>query len=334
MALKRRFSESVAIPTEILADITPDDALEAAREAVRAAAAQIKDATKAAARGAVAGILGAAGIAGAEALFSESAYMGWVTGEIEEISQKLQPALFEELRRQLRTAADPRALATAEAVATRQSRRIAGNMAAAEMNKIGKVISEGIAGGQHPFAVARRLDAVKGLDASRVARYEKAKGYFESLDISTATADKRLEAFRQKLLRDRRKTIAHTEMRLATSEAKIERARNEGSQFKAWSTTGDDKVSEEDCAPNEAQGWIRIKDSFISGHDATPAHPNCRCTIVFKTKAPTAADKARRETKAAQTGQAGKRGKNEKAAEKIEAKAKKKDATQKLQEVS
>ena len=47
---------------------------------------------------------------------------------------------------------------------------------------------------------------------------------------------------------------------------------------KAWSTVGDDKVSEL-CAGNEAQGWIPLEDAFQSGHQRPLGHPGCRCDL-------------------------------------------------------
>lgn len=42
---------------------------------------------------------------------------------------------------------------------------------------------------------------------------------------------------------------------------------------KSWLTVGDGRVDEEDCLPNEGQGWIPFDDAFQSGHMQPLAHP-------------------------------------------------------------
>ena len=48
---------------------------------------------------------------------------------------------------------------------------------------------------------------------------------------------------------------------------------------KEWSTADDDLVSEE-CAANAEQGIIGFDENFVSGADAPPEHPNCRCDVL------------------------------------------------------
>lgn len=48
---------------------------------------------------------------------------------------------------------------------------------------------------------------------------------------------------------------------------------------KRWSTSDDDLVSEE-CMDCERAGVIGLEDTFPSGADAPPNHPNCRCTVL------------------------------------------------------
>lgn len=52
---------------------------------------------------------------------------------------------------------------------------------------------------------------------------------------------------------------------------------------KSWLTVGDANVDPE-CADNEAQGWIDVDQLFGSGHDQPLAHPNCRCTCLYRQK--------------------------------------------------
>lgn len=45
-----------------------------------------------------------------------------------------------------------------------------------------------------------------------------------------------------------------------------------------WMTQQDELV-DDDCLENEAAGAIPLGEAFPSGHDAPPAHPNCRCYL-------------------------------------------------------
>ncbi len=51
---------------------------------------------------------------------------------------------------------------------------------------------------------------------------------------------------------------------------------------KSWLTAGDSHVDPDLCAPNEAQGWIPLDDTFQSGDDRPLAHPACRCAIMIR----------------------------------------------------
>ena len=52
---------------------------------------------------------------------------------------------------------------------------------------------------------------------------------------------------------------------------------------KYWSTVEDDKVSE-GCQENEAAGWIKIDQSFPSGHQRPLRFPGCRCECRYRRK--------------------------------------------------
>ena len=46
---------------------------------------------------------------------------------------------------------------------------------------------------------------------------------------------------------------------------------------KAWKTVNDDRVDQDICAANQAQGWIAVEDAFQSGHMTPLGHPIYRC---------------------------------------------------------
>jgi hypothetical protein len=52
---------------------------------------------------------------------------------------------------------------------------------------------------------------------------------------------------------------------------------------KAWSTVGDDKVTQ-GCLENEATGWIEVDQAFPSGHQRPLRFPGCRCDMKFRVK--------------------------------------------------
>ena len=78
---------------------------------------------------------------------------------------------------------------------------------------------------------------------------------------------------------DRAQLIANTEMNSMMSIAARERGLSLGATGKVWIDVGDDRVSQEICQPNAAEGRIDIVKFFGSGHENPPGHPRCRCAI-------------------------------------------------------
>jgi hypothetical protein len=82
---------------------------------------------------------------------------------------------------------------------------------------------------------------------------------------------------------DRAGVIAETEMRMAIGEGAIEAAReSDVVTGKQWLLSNDEGICDE-CQANADQGVIDLDDDFDSGDDTVPAHPNCRCVVVFTT---------------------------------------------------
>lgn len=75
----------------------------------------------------------------------------------------------------------------------------------------------------------------------------------------------------------RAKSIATTEMNDAFSTAALEKMDSLGIKYKKWMPVDDPCPI---CSDNAEEGAIPVDDSFSSGDDAPPAHPNCRCAIV------------------------------------------------------
>lgn len=83
---------------------------------------------------------------------------------------------------------------------------------------------------------------------------------------------------------ERATTIARTEISAANNHGALagyHEAKAQGvAMMKAWSTAQDELVDEDICQGNEDEGPIELDDTFQSGDDAPPGHPNCRCSLV------------------------------------------------------
>ena len=70
-------------------------------------------------------------------------------------------------------------------------------------------------------------------------------------------------------------TVAITETRRAMSQASLDRYSSSGLSEVEWSTSDPCDI----CAENDGE-VVTIGDTFASGDDAPPAHPNCRCAVL------------------------------------------------------
>jgi hypothetical protein len=154
------------------------------------------------------------------------------------------------------------------------------SMLKVDIETMGNTIARGIAEGLNPRDIAQDLEMVQGLDSNRARRLDKFVADQAAQGIDGPELARRAERERERLLRDRRETIARTESARAVSEGDMADAMNQGVKYKVWQTTGDDRVSDE-CQENEAAGPIPIVESFPSGVDTVPAHPLCRCSVSF-----------------------------------------------------
>lgn len=78
----------------------------------------------------------------------------------------------------------------------------------------------------------------------------------------------------------RAQTIARTELKKADSEGALAGWKASGLQMKKeWIRSANDADCEV-CEGNEMQGPIDLDDSFDSGDETSPAHPNCECVVV------------------------------------------------------
>ena len=78
----------------------------------------------------------------------------------------------------------------------------------------------------------------------------------------------------------RAQRIAMTEVNRAYSAGKHVGAIEGGVQRKEWLTSHSNVCPI--CADNESEGLIKIKQSFSSGDDTTPAHVQCLCAVGYE----------------------------------------------------
>lgn len=136
----------------------------------------------------------------------------------------------------------------------------------------------------------------------RLSLAHAAKKRVGILVAETIASGDSLNTLRKKLEEDigfsrsQAETVARTETSTAVGQGNKQAAVEDGRDEKRWMTQGDHLVSESTCKPNGKIGWIPIADAFPcsttgegnhqvvhAGHDTIPAHPNCRCSVIYRT---------------------------------------------------
>jgi hypothetical protein len=199
------------------------------------------------------------------------------------VTDALAEAMFNGTAASLTGPVNPAALARARRLAQTAAKSLTRQLTESQLRSMGETIARGLEAGKRPRDLYNQLQEVRALDANRARTYLKIQDYLEASDLTDAQLSARLDREYQKLLQDRRKTIAQNEGRQATSEARALEAGAAQLEMKAWTTTNAGNVCDI-CAGNEAAGVIPIDKPFPSGDDRTPAHPNCHCTIVYVKK--------------------------------------------------
>jgi hypothetical protein len=127
------------------------------------------------------------------------------------------------------------------------------------------------------YASIRAGELVSGINATTQEKIADAiaTGIEDNLGVD-GTA-RLIRATLADMTRLRSTTIARTEMNDAFSEATIRKLNRLGVEYKRWILSPDACPI---CEDNNAQGAIPVDDSFDSGDDRPPAHPNCKCALV------------------------------------------------------
>lgn len=198
------------------------------------------------------------------------------------LQQTLEEALLQQYLSQITGPVSKAATDRARALAKEAASSLLRDFTKTQLNSMGEAIAKGLEQGKGPREIARMLTDVQGLDPQRAARLEKVREYLEASNLSPDALEKAVERERKKLLKERRETIARTEARKATSEAREVEALGRGARWKHWITTADERLCDI-CAGNELDGVIQVQETFSGGTMTAPAHPNCRCSVAYVT---------------------------------------------------
>jgi len=194
------------------------------------------------------------------------------------IGADIEAALYDQYRAAITGDASPVALRKAQQMATDAARiqadTLIRGLVQTELKSVAATIAQGMADGKHPYAIARQLEQVVGLDSNRQAQYLKYVAELERSSRTDAEVQSMAETFYRSLLKDRRETIAVTETATAQSEARSVEAHAREDKWKAWRATDDERVCDI-CRGNEEQGAIDVDEAFASGDSQSPAHPSC-----------------------------------------------------------
>ena len=158
--------------------------------------------------------------------------------------------------------------------------------------------------------VAKRLSATYAtqrtslllMENSALSLTKFARARVNILVAETILNGDSLKTLRKKMEEDigfspqKAETVARTETATALGQGSKQAAMEDGRDEKRWMTQGDHLVSQDICRPNARAGWIPIADAFPcsttggdehtsahNGHDTIPGHPNCRCSVVYRT---------------------------------------------------
>jgi hypothetical protein len=164
------------------------------------------------------------------------------------------------------------------AEAIRGAINAAGATLAAEL-KSGAKISEDVAGRYLRENSLSKLTG--GFSETSVERLQSAIGAAWDAGGSYEQIVKAVQDTFEQFSSVRAGMIAQTEVNRAYNFSRVDFAKTEGMEEKAWSADGTDACAEI-CQPNIEQGYIPIDEDFESGDDFAPGHVNCDCGTDFR----------------------------------------------------
>jgi len=123
------------------------------------------------------------------------------------------------------------------------------------------------------------IDDITKSDRSRIAKAVKA-GIEQGLSAKKVREQIIDTVKDEQITASRAKMIATTEMNIALSRGAMVAALQNGATGKSWIVVRDNHLCLE-CEANGRDGIIPVGRNFNSGDKITPAHPNCRCFILW-----------------------------------------------------
>jgi hypothetical protein len=143
------------------------------------------------------------------------------------------------------------------------------------------VIQRSVEEGIPPARAAQMIRPLIGLNDRQAMAVINAQLSWEANGLPPQIAMRKAKAYAEKLLRQRTRMIARTEILRASNagqRAAWRQARSRGllphDQQRVWITTGGACAI---CSPLGGQ-TAGLDESFAGGIDSPPAHPHCRCT--------------------------------------------------------
>lgn len=205
---------------------------------------------------------------------------------VKTLSEEYRAQMLQNLHRAINSPADrmtiKQALAMADDAARKQAATLVKGLTETQVRQMGETIARGLRNGLHPHEIAEQLEMVNRLDSNRAQQLMKYNEWLQTKRLDPSKIETMTRAMEENLLQERRKVVAATEARYATSEARIQAASARGAQRKLWVTEGGPRVCDV-CEENQAIGPIPLDVMFPGGTGQPPAHPGCRCSLAFGT---------------------------------------------------
>ena len=157
---------------------------------------------------------------------------------------------------------------------------------------IRRVVSDGLARGEHPRTIAKRLRRVVGVHGRQVGPIQRAAATMREAGASAVRVDAMIERAMARAQRQRALMIARTETANAVQQGRaglwddlargnhVERAR----VVRVWLTARDERV-EDECAALDGEEVTGLDGPFPGGWSGPTIHPGCRCVVVFEERA-------------------------------------------------
>jgi hypothetical protein len=169
-----------------------------------------------------------------------------------------------------------------------QGARLVTNINETTRNGIRELMRESFELGIPPRQTAERIKKLVGLTPRHAKAVANYKALLLSEGVKPATVDKRVNAYKERLLRWRARNIARTETmkasnngQLALWDAAIEKGLLDPNKtFKKWIVTPSDRTCERCSSMPSMNTKVPVNGMFQSDSgpiDGPPLHPQCRC---------------------------------------------------------